>query len=180
MNIDITKYLKNKEITLSNDDLDLEAMSKDIYKGYTKNSDIKQPDYSGYVKKEDYDKLQTDFTTMENNYNATVKTLNDTNDKMARVSLESKMVRKGFKEENFEEIAKLRSSLYADEKDDQKAIDKIYDRFKDTYFKSTQNQNIFDKAPDEKGATGQDGDKTKDIKISRSTSIKDLMIPVTK
>ena len=53
MNLDITKYLKNKDITISNDDLDLDKMSKDLYKGYTKNSDIKEPDYSGYVKKED-------------------------------------------------------------------------------------------------------------------------------
>ena len=57
MNLDITKYLKNKDVTISNDDLDLNAMEKDLYKGYTKNSDIKAPDYSGYVKKEDFTKL---------------------------------------------------------------------------------------------------------------------------
>ena len=101
MNLDITKYLKNKDITLSNDDLDLDRMSKDLYEGYTKNSDIKEPDYSGYVAKADFDKLQNDYTTLENNYNTTVKALSDTNDNMARVSLESKLVRKGFKEEDF-------------------------------------------------------------------------------
>lgn len=179
MNLDITKYLKNKDITISNDDLDLDKMSKDLYKGYTKNSDIKEPDYSGYVKKEDFDKLQSDYTTLENNYNTTVKTLSDTNDKMARVSLESKLVRKGFKEENFDEVVKLRNSLYADEKDDQKAVDSIAERFKNTYF--AEEKNPYTPAPNENGGVnGNNGSKTNDIKITRNTSIKDLIIPVTK
>lgn len=180
MNLDITKYLKNKDITISNDDLDLNAMEKDLYKGYTKNSDIKAPDYSGYVKKEDFDKLQTDYTTLENNYNTTVKTLSDTNDKMARVSLESKLVRKGFKEENFDEVVKLRNSLYADEKDDQKAVDQIAEKFKNTYFAEQKQQNPYTPAPNEPGVNGNNEGKGNEIKITRSTSIKDLFVPVTK
>lgn len=77
MNFDITKYLKNKEITISNDDLDVSAMEKDFTQGYTKNSEIKKPDYSGYVKKEDYTKLQGDYANLETNYNNTVKTLSE-------------------------------------------------------------------------------------------------------
>lgn len=181
MNLDITKYLKNKEITISNDDLDLNAMEKDLYKGYTKNSDIKAPDYSGYVKKEDFTKLQNDYTTLENNYNTTVKTLSDTNDKMARVSLESKLVRKGFKEENFDEVVKLRNSLYADEKDDQKAVDQIAEKFKNTYFAQEKEKTPYTQAPNENGGVnGNNGNTGNEIKITRSTSIKDLFIPVTK
>lgn len=180
MNLDITKYLKNKDITISNDDLDLDKMSKDLYKGYTKNSDIKEPDYSGYVKKEDFDKLQSDYTTLENNYNNQTKILSDTNEKMARVSLESKLVRKGFKEENFDEVVKLRNSLYADEKDDQKAVDEIAEKFKNTYFAEEQ-KTPFTQAPNENGGVnGNNGSKSNDIKITRNTSIKDLFIPVTK
>ena len=180
MNLDITKYLKNKDITLSNDDLDLDRMSKDLYKGYTKNSDIKEPDYSGYVAKADFDKLQNDYTTLENNYNTTVKTLSDTNDKMARVSLESKLVRKGFKEEDFDEVVKLRNSLYSEEKDDQKAVDMIADKFKNTYF-AKENKTPYTPAPNENGGVnGNNRSKTNDIKITRNTSIKDLLIPVTK
>lgn len=179
MNLDITKYLKNKDITISNDDLDLDKMSKDLYKGYTKNSDIEKPDYSGYVKKEDFDKLQSDYTTMENNYNNQTKVLSDTNEKMARVSLESKLVRKGFKEENFDEVVKLRNSLYADEKDDQKAVDSIAERFKNTYF--AEEKPPYTPAPNENGGVnGNNGSKTNDIKITRNTSIKDLILPVTK
>lgn len=180
MNIDITKYLKNKDIKISNEDLDLEAMSKDVYKGYTKNSDIKQPDYSGYVTKADFDKLQNDYTALEGNYNTTVKTLSDTNDKMARVSLESKLVRKGFKEENFDEVVKLRNSLYADEKDDQKAVDQIAEKFKNTYF-AEEKKTPYTPAPNENGGVnGNNGGRDNDIKITRNTSIKDLFVPVTK
>ena len=179
MNLDITKYLKNKDITISNDDLDLEKLSSDLRKGYTKNSDIKEPDYSGYVKKEDFDKLQSDYTTMETNYNNQTKVLSDTNEKMARVSLENKLVRKGFKEENFDEVVKLRNSLYADEKDDQKAVDSIAERFKNTYF--AEEKPPYTPAPNENGGVnGNNGSKTKDIKITRNTSIKDLILPVTK
>lgn len=180
MNLDITKYLKNKDITISNDDLDLEKLSSDLRKGYTKNSDIKEPDYSGYVKKEDFDKLQSDYTTMETNYNNQTKVLSDTNEKMARVSLESKLVRKGFKEENFDEVVKLRNSLYADEKDDQKAVDMIADKFKNTYL-AQEEKTPYTPAPNENGGVnGNNGSKTNDIKITRNTSIKDLFIPVTK
>ena len=180
MKMDIANYLKNKDITISNDDLDLEKLSSDLRKGYTKNSDIKEPDYSGYVKKEDFDKLQSDYTTMETNYNNQTKVLSDTNEKMARVSLESKLVRKGFKEENFDEVVKLRNSLYADEKDDQKAVDIIAERFKNTYF-AQENKTPYTPAPNENGGVnGNNGPKTKDIKITRNTSIKDLFIPVTK
>ena len=180
MNLDLSKYLKNKDVKISNDDFDLEAMSKDLYKDYTKNSDIKAPDYSGYVEKKKFDDLQTSYTNLETNYNNTIKTLGETNEKMARVNLESKLVRKGFKEENFDEVVKLRNSLYADEKDDQKAVDAIAEKFKNTYFAKEETKIPFTQAPNEGGVSGNNGSKGNDIKITRTTSIKDLFIPVTK
>ena len=181
MKFDIEKYLKNKDITISNDDLDISAMEKDFTKGYTKNSEIKQPDYSNYVEKTKYDELQTNYASLETNYNNTVKTLSETNDKMTRLNLENKLVKKGFKEENFDEIVKLRSSLYADEKDDDKAINSIAEKFKNTYFPQAEPKtNIpFTQAPNEGGVKGNNTN-TNPIKIGRSTSIKDLMVPVAK
>ena len=181
MNIDITKYLKNKDVKITNDDFDFNAMEKDLYKDYTKNSDIKPP--KDMVSKADYDKLQTDYSALETNYNNTIKTLNDTNTKMARVSLESKLVRKGFEEKDFDEVVKLRNSLYADEKDDQKAVDAIAEKFKNTYLQETDNKgNNYTPAPNEAGMSGKNANDNagKDIKITRNTSIKDMMIPVTK
>lgn len=181
MNIDLTKYLKNKDVKITNEDFDLEAMSKDVYKDYTKTSEIKAP--KDMVSKSDFEKLQSDYATLESNYNTTVKNLSDTNEKMSRVSLESKLVRKGFKDEDFDEVVKIRNSLYAEEKDDQKAIDSIAEKFKNTYFSDSNKQNntIFTPAPNEANVNNsKNGVDSTNIKITRSTSIRDLIIPVTK
>lgn len=178
MNLDLTKYLNNKDAQIKNEDFDLAKLEKDLSKDYIKRSDVKEPDYSGYVKKEDFDKLQSDYSTMETNYNNTVKTLSDTNDKMARVSLESKLVRKGFEEKDFDEVVKLRNSLYADEKDDQKAVDSIAEKFKNTYFASaSQELPKFSQAPNESNLTDNSSksNASESIKITRTTSIRDLM-----
>lgn len=176
--MDITKYLKNKDITISNDDLDIETMEKDLRKGYTKNSDIPKPDYSGYIEKDKFDKLQSDYTTLENNYNSNIKNLSETNERMARINLENKLVRKGFKDSDFEEVVKLRTSLYGEEKDDQKAVDLIAEKFKDTYFKNPETTPTpnYDKAPNENGGVNGGGSKPNEIKITRQTSIKDLLV----
>ena len=168
MNIDITKYLKNKDVKIKNDDLDFDALEKDLYKDYTKNSEVQtkiKESTKDMVSKSDFDKLQSDYSTLETNYNNQTKVLSDTNDKMARVSLESKLVRKGFKE------------------DDQKAVDAIAEKFKNTYLQETENKgNNYTPAPNEAGMGGKNANDNagKDIKITRNTSIKDMMIPVTK
>jgi hypothetical protein len=177
MNIDLSKYLTNKDVTISNNDFDMETLKKDVYNGYTKNEDIKPP--KDMVSKADFDKLQSDYSTLEASYTNQTKVLSETNDKMARVSLESKLVRKGFDEKDFDEVVKLRTSLYGDEKDDQKAVDSIAEKFKDTYFKKQ--EPTFNKAPNEGGLkAGNQQDSGKRIEVTRKTSIKDLIIPVTK
>lgn len=178
MNIDLVKYLKNKDVKITNEDFDIENLSKDLYQGYTKNEDIKPP--KDMVSRDDYSKLQKDYATLETTYNNTVKTLSETNDKMARVSLESRLVRKGFDEKDFDEIVKLRGSLYADEKDDQKAVDSIAEKFKDTYLKAKKSDanSGYNPAPNENTLNGNNGNVgTKPpIKITRTTSLKDMQI----
>lgn len=175
MNIELSKYLTNKEITISNDDFDLNKLEKDIYKGYTKNSEIEKPDYSGYVKKEDFDKLQSDYATLETDNNNNIKKLSDTNDKMTRISFEKQLIKKGFKDENFDELIKLRNSIFADEKDDIKAIDQMVDKYGKVYLEEKKVPN-FTQAPNEAGVNGDKGSKPNDIKITRKTSIKDLIV----
>ena len=183
MKIDLSKYLTNKDTTVNNDDFDLEKLSNDMLKGYVKESEVEKPDYSNYVPKADYDKLQGDYSTLETNYNNQTKVLSDTNDKMKRVSLEKSLVQKGFKEQDFDEVIKLRQSLYADEKDDTKALDAIASKFKGTYLADKENATQYTKAPNEAGMSGKNsnnGGNENKPNITRNTSIKDLMIPVTK
>lgn len=176
MNIDITKYLKNKDVKVTNEDFDFDAMQKDVYKGYVKESEATK----GMVKKEDYDALTTKYTELENTYNSTVKTLGDTNDKLSKVSLEKTMISKGFKEEAFDKVSKMRTSIYGDEKDDAKAIDMIANDFKATFFPETSSTNI-SQAPNEPsfngGASSNGGNGGgSDIKITRDTSLRNLVI----
>ena len=88
MNIDITKYLKNKDVKIKNEDLDFDALEKDVYKGYVKEQDATKD----MVKKSDFDALSTKYAELETNYNNTIKTLDDTNGKLSKVSLEKTMI----------------------------------------------------------------------------------------
>lgn len=177
MSLKMKNYLTNKDITISNDDFDIEKLEADIRKGYTSDDEVDKRIKSsteGLINKADYDKLQKDYTELKSNYDNQTKVLSDTNEKMARVNFENKLTRKGFKEDNFDEVIKIRNSVYADEKDDNKAIDEIADRFKDTYFPTTRVEEKYSQAPNEAPISGEN--KPKDIKISRNTSIKDLLI----
>ena len=173
MNIDITKYLKNKDVKIKNEDFDVDAMERDVYKGYVKESDATK----GYVKKSELDELTKKYAELETNYNNTIKTLDDTNGKLSKVSLEKTMISKGFKEEQFEKVAKMRESLYGDEKDDVKAIETIATDFKATFFPEKSNANSGNNIPNETGFNGNAGANSNnavDIKITRDTSLKNL------
>lgn len=176
MKIDLSKYLINKDKEISNDDFDIEKLGKDLYKGYTSNTEVDkelQEATKGLVAKSDFDKLQNDYTKLEDTYNNTISTLNDTNAKMARVTLESKLTRKGFKESDFDDVINIRESIYKDEKDDNKAIEEIAEKFKNTFFPTTESK--YTTAPNET-PLNSDNPKLQDIKITRDISIKDLLI----
>lgn len=172
MNIDITKYLKNKDVKIKNEDLDFDALEKDVYKGYVKEQDATKD----MVKKSDFDSLSTKYAELETNYNNTIKTLDDTNGKLSKVSLEKTMISKGFKEDQFEKVSKMRSSLYADEKDDIKAIDKIVTDFKGTFFPEANTKTSVPNEPGFNGTAGANNNNAVDIKITRDTSLKNLVI----
>lgn len=172
--IDLKKYAV-KGVEVDNEDFKLEKLENDLLKGYVKESEVEKPDYSNYVSKADYDKLVNDYSSLEENYNSTIKKLDDTNEKMGKVSLESKMVRAGFKDEDFEEVSKLRYSIYGEEKDDAKAIENIANRYKATFFKGEEQ---FTAPPKESGSFGSatNSKEKETIRISRNTKISDLII----
>lgn len=181
MNFDLVKkYLKNKDVKIDEKDFDFDGMANEVYKGYVKEDEA----HKGYVKESDYSKLKGDhealttkYSTMETNFNNLNSTLTDTNNKLAKTSLEKVMISKGFKEDSFDEISKLRSSLYADEKDDVKAISSIADKYKATYFPETANKVV---APNEGGlqgnASGNGAGGNHDIKITRDTPLRNMTV----
>ena len=61
--MDITKYLKNKDIQVSNDDLDIEKLEKDIRKGYVLSEEVEN------ARKEALKENTASYTELEEKYN---------------------------------------------------------------------------------------------------------------
>ena len=173
--MDIKKYIKNKDIELSNDDLDIDKLTSDLRKGYELTSEVDTKIKSAVEEakknsKADYDKLVEENEKLQNNITDYEKRNTDLADKVKTVSLERTMVEYGFKRDQFEEVSKMRSSLYGDEADDDKAISQIKERFKGTYFPVEEVPKQKDDTPINNGVA-----EPKEIKITRKTSIRDLM-----
>lgn len=169
--MDITKYLKNKDIELSNDDINVEKLEKDIRKGYVLSSEVDN------AKNEALKESTSKYTELETKYNNLEKTYNDLQEKNVEISksngglkLQVEMLSQGFGKEQFDEVAKLRSTLYAEEQDDSKAIGMIKEKFGATYFPKQQVADV----PNE-GNFNTEQKQNHEIKITRNTSIKDLM-----
>lgn len=172
--MEITKYLKNKDLQVSSDDFDIEKLEKDIRKGYVLSEEVDK------ARQEAKTEATTNYTALEEKYNKLEKSYNDIEARNTELTnstkglkLEVEMVSQGFKREQLNEISALRNSLYKDEQDDSKAISMIKEKYKATYFPEAQPQtpNI----PNEPKLDNGVG-KTPEIKITRKTSLKDLVI----
>lgn len=178
MNIDLTKFVKNKDLKFSNDDFDLEGLESAIRKGYTADSDVASKIKNAtkdMVSKDEYNKVQKDLSEMKSNYDNTVKTLNDTNEKMSEISFNSKLAENHFNRKDYAEVREIRNSIYKDVKDDDEAIKSIAEKFKGTYFPESKTED-FNKAPNESGLNKGNTDQGKEIHITRNTRIRDLLI----
>lgn len=169
--MDISKYLTNKDIQLSNEDINFEKLEKDIRKGYVLSDEVEK------ARKETLDQNTKAYSELEEKYSKLEKSFNDMTERNTQLSnsekglkLQVEMVSQGFKKEDLDEVAKLRTSLFADETDDSKAISMIKEKYNATYFpKKTvdiPNETNFNKAED----------KPKEISITRNTSLKNLII----
>ena len=169
--MDISKYLTNKDIQLSNEDINFEKLEKDMRKGYVLSDEVEK------ARKEALTESTKSYSELEEKYNKLEKSFNDMTERNTQLSniekglkLQVEMVSQGFKKEDLDEVAKLRTSLFADEEDDSKAISMIKEKYNATYFpKNTvdiPNETSFNKADS----------KPKEINITRRTSIKDLII----
>lgn len=167
--MDIKKYLK-KDVELSNDDFDIEKLQKDLTKGLYTEDDLQaklKEAQDGYAneKSELSGKLatmQTDYDSLSNKYAEQTKELKDKN-------LLNIMLEQGFKSSSFDEVSKIRTSLYGDEADDTKAVQMVKEHFGKVYFDAPKEQ-----APNE-GSFDAKKSEAKDIVITRKTNLKDLM-----
>ena len=170
--MDISKYITNKDVQLSNEDINLEKLEKDIRKGYVLSEEVDN------AKKEALKESTSKYAELETKYNTLDKSFNDLQAKNVELSnvngglkLQVEMVEQGFTKDKFEEISQLRNTLFKDETDDSKAIGLIKEKFKGTYFPTT-NEKV--EVPNDASFNNQPQQKP-EIKITRKTSLRDLL-----
>jgi predicted nucleic acid-binding Zn-ribbon protein len=167
--MDIKKYITNKDITITNDDIDIDKLTNDLRKGYELSSEVDSKiktavDEANKTSKSAFDDLQGRYDDIE-------KRNTDLADRVKKVSLERTMVEYGFNKTQFDEVSKMRSSLFGEESDDDKAISQIKEKFKDTYFPTPKEE-----PPKQKDdiPLGNSVPEPKEIKATRTTPIKNL------
>lgn len=169
--MDITKYLKNKDIQVSADDFDIEKLEKDIRKGYVSSDEVDKARKTALDEsKKSYSELEDKYTKLQNSYNdiEARNTQFASNEKNLKLQVE--MVSQGFKKEQFEEITALRNSLFKDEQDDSVAISSIKEKYKNTYFPET----TID-VPQESSFETSSKPK-EEVKVNRNTRLSNLII----
>ena len=174
--MDISKYITNKDLQVSNDDINIEKLEKDIRKGYVLSEEVEN------ARKEALKESTTNYTALEEKYNKLEKSYNDiearnteltNNEKGLKQQVE--MISLGFKKEDFEEVSKLRSSVYAEEEDDNKAFSSIKERYGSTFGFNKPEEPKKPEVPNEPSFNSTTK-PSQEIQVTRKTGIKDLII----
>ena len=173
--MDISKYIKNKDITITNDDINIEKLENDLRKGYELSSDVDSRiksavEEANKTSQASYKELETRFNDLQGNYDAVEKRNTDMAERNKTLALENVMIREGFKEEDFKDVSSMRYSMFGDETDDKKAIANIKEKFKNTYFPVVEPQKPKDSLPISNGSV-----EPQKPQVSRLTSIKDFI-----
>ena len=174
--MDIKKYITNKDIEISNDDFNIDKLTNDLRKGYVLSSEVDSQiksavDEANKTSSSTLADLQSKYDELNKKFEDTeARNVTLTNEKKT-ISLQRDMVSLGFKEQDFEEVSKLRSSLFAEEQDDKKALSQIMDKFKGTYGKV---ENTTPVVPNEAGFNSNQTTTPTEPNITRKTSIADI------
>lgn len=170
--MDISKYLTNKDIQLSNDDINLEKLEKDIRKGYVLSEEVDNAKKEAIQESTSkYSELETKYTTLDKSFNDLQAKNVELTNANGGLRLQVEMVSQGFGKDKFEEISQLRNTLYKDEPDDSKAIGLIKEKFGATYFPQEKKAEV----PNESNFNSTNQEKKQEIKITRKTSLRDLL-----
>lgn len=175
-NMDITKYLTNKDIQLSNEDFNLEKLEKDLRKGYVLESDkenaIKEAiSNNSKESTSKYVELENKYNELEKSYNSLQERDTNHTKTISGLNLRMNLMKEGFPSDKLDEVANLRSSMFAEETDDSKAIGMIREKFGATYFPKTESTV---EVPNEQPLV-QGKVENHEINVTRKTSIKDLL-----
>lgn len=177
--MDISKYLKNKDVSISNDDIDIEKLTNDLRKGYIEESEANSKAKATYetelkdlrTQLEEKAKLaESKYTVLENSYNDLNARYTEQGKQLTQEHLRGVALENGFASSDVEEVSKLRTSLYSDIQDDAEAVQKIKDRYGKSFF-----DNSITQAPNENTFGSGNQTKKNDVVITRKTSIQDLM-----
>lgn len=169
--MDISKYLTNKELSISNDDINIEKLTNDIRKGYVSSDEVDKVRKTALEEsKKSYSELEDKYTKLQNSYNDIEARNTEFASNEKNLKLQVEMVSQGFKKEQFEEITALRNSLFKDEQDDSKAISSIKEKYKNTYFPET----TID-VPQESSFETSSKPK-EEVKVNRNTRLSNLII----
>lgn len=178
--MDIKKYIKNKDIEISNDDIDIDKLERDLRKGYVLSSEVDEQVSNAVIEannasRSTYTELENKFNELQTRYDDIEKRNADITERNRTLALENVMTREGFKESDFKDISTLRNSMYGEVKDDNEAISQIKEKFKSTYFppeptQPTEPPKIRDDAPLNNGSVAP-----KEPVVNRKTSIRELL-----
>lgn len=171
--MDISKYVTNKELSISNDDINIEKLTKDIRKGFVSSEEVEsERDLAVKEINDKYAQLENDYNKLKSSYDDIEARNTQFVSNEKKLKLDVEMVSQGFKKEQFEEVRTLRDTLFKDETDDSKAIGLIKDKYKATYFPE-ENKEVA--VPEELGFGNAPKEK-EPVKVTRNTRLSDLLI----
>jgi oligoendopeptidase F len=174
--MDIKKYITNKDIEITNDDINIDKLTQDLRKGYVLSSEVDTQiksavDEANKTSSSSLAELQSKYDDISKRFeDVEARNTTITNEKN-QVMLERDMYIAGFEPKDFDKVSKMRTSLYAEEQDNKKALSQIMEEFKGTFGKVETKPIV----PDEAGFNSNQTTTPVEPKITRLTSIKDLM-----
>lgn len=173
--MDISKYLTNKDVSISNDDIDLDKLTTDLRKGYIEEKSVESKikeataDYESRLKTAK-EEATAEATKWQNSYDDLNNKYTEMGNKLKSANQRVAIVEAGFNSSDVEKVQKLRTTYYGDIENDAEAVQKIKEEFGKVYFEQKQNH-----APNEGSFNNQGGTKEPDVVITRNTGIKDLI-----
>lgn len=168
--MDIKKYLKN-DVEISNDDLDIEKLTADLRKGYVVEKDLTDrlnKEYETNLSSKSKE-LTDKIATLQNDYDSLSAKYNEQANQVKTSNLKVAILSNGFKSEDIEQVAKLRTNIYGEITDDIEALNKVKEQYGKVFFDTK-----VDTAPNEAKMQTTPEVEHKPV-ITRNTSIKDLM-----